>query len=113
MTSKLRSAMIRLAHEKPELRSALLPLLSKTAALVLLKNEYKGKTTWSFRGNVPTELHWERKDGKPISQEDLHDAAHSNAPALMGFKTRVFSSKAEAEAAAKKLNVRITQSDEE
>jgi hypothetical protein len=79
-------------------------------ALVLQKFP-SGK--WGFVGSVPMDLYLERKEGKPIPPEDAKHMAQTSNPAMFaktkGMRQRVFKSKEEALAAAKKLKAKVTQ----
>ena len=95
---------------KAEDMSYLDEIFGGRAALVLM--QYPSKK-WGFAGNVPSELAWERKDGKKLTDDDIADLAQSPNPALsaksLGIKGRSFKTPEEARKAAKKAKVKITQ----
>jgi hypothetical protein len=97
MSKDLRSRTIRLAHENPELREHLLPLLKQ--------GEVKGI---GLDPHVPAVLAWEHKDGRPLSSEEAAEVSQMNTPALK-YKSMSFASKDEALEAAKKIHAKVTQ----
>ena len=76
------------------------------AALVLMRTP-SGR--WAFAGRVPAPLAWCRKDGRPMTAQDFEDAAASNTPALVGYRTVSFPSAEEARTAAAAIGAEITQ----
>jgi hypothetical protein len=63
---------------------------------------------WSFVGRVDARLSYLRKDGSKPSEEELRKAAQFG-PGLVGLKTRVWATRAEAEQAAAELGIKMGQ----
>jgi hypothetical protein len=77
----LRSKLIRLAHEKPELRPHLLPILAKSAALKLRPGQYvqNKDNSWSKLSAQSIYVVWMTKDG------EVHKKAFSGMGAANQF----------------------------
>jgi hypothetical protein len=64
---------------------------------------------FGFAGRVPVVLGMRRKDGAPMTAQDCERAAQCNAPAMLGYVTRAYTTRDEAIAAACALGYWITE----
>lgn len=60
---------------------------------------------FGFVGRVPAALAFVRKDGAPMTAEDYERASHANAPGLLGYTSRTFATREDAEKAATDIGV--------
>ena len=78
-----------------------------TSTLVLMKNP---AGTWHFVGRVPMTLGFERRDGQPLTEEDIEVIQHCG-PGLRKkeVKTRTFLTSKQGLRFAKEKNFTVTQ----
>ena len=63
---------------------------------------------WGFAGQVPAVLAYIRKDGLPLTEKDVDNAAIAG-PGIAGLKTRSWATEDEAKRAARAIGQKVTK----